>query len=68
MVTDVPGERIRKILVDEDCISEPDRSVENPDNFDLLKTQAICAAQIALKGALALQESRKSQSDELITG
>ena len=36
---DVPGERIRKSLVYGDCISQPDRNVENPDNSDLLETQ-----------------------------
>ena len=33
---DVPGGRIREILVYEDCISQPDRTVEKPDNSDLL--------------------------------
>jgi len=33
---DVPGERIKEILVYERCISQPDRNVENPDNSDLL--------------------------------
>jgi hypothetical protein len=37
---DVPGERIREILVYEDCISQPDRNVENPDNSDLLETRS----------------------------
>jgi hypothetical protein len=46
---DVPGERIREILVYEDCISQPDRSVENPDNSDLLQTQSVCTAQIKLQ-------------------
>jgi len=36
---DVPGERIRKILVYGDCISQPDRNVENPDNSDLPTNQ-----------------------------
>ena len=48
---DVPGERIREILVYEDCISQPDRNVENPDNSDLLPAQSACAGQIELKRA-----------------
>jgi len=47
---DVPGERIKKILVYKDCISQPNRNVENPDNSDLLQIQSACAAQIELKG------------------
>jgi hypothetical protein len=42
---DVPGERIREILVYEGCISQPDRNVENPDNSDLLA----CIAQKSLE-------------------
>jgi hypothetical protein len=34
----VPGERIRKILVYDDCTSQPNWSVENPDNSDLPET------------------------------
>ena len=45
---DVPGERIRETLVYEDCISQPDRNVENPDDSDLLKTQSNCKACIGL--------------------
>jgi hypothetical protein len=45
---DVPGERIREILVYEDCISQPDWKVENPDNSDLPTTQSARAAQIEL--------------------
>jgi hypothetical protein len=48
---DVPGERIREILVYEDCISQPDWNVENPDNSDLPTTQSACAAQIELTHA-----------------
>ena len=48
---DVPGERIREILVYADWISQPDRNVENPDNSDLPTTRSACAAQIELKRA-----------------
>jgi hypothetical protein len=34
---DVPGGRIRRILVYKESISHPDRNVENPDDSDLLK-------------------------------
>jgi hypothetical protein len=48
---DVPGERIREILVYEDCISQPDWNVENPDNSDLPETPSVGTAQIELKRA-----------------
>ena len=49
MVTTFRGSALKQILVYEDCISQPDRNVENPDNSDLLPTQSACAAQIELK-------------------
>jgi hypothetical protein len=48
---DVPGERIREILVYEDCISQPDWNVENPDNSDLPETHQTVRHKIELERA-----------------
>jgi hypothetical protein len=37
MVTTFRGSALKQILVYEDCISQPNRNVENPDNSDLLQ-------------------------------
>ena len=36
-MTTFRGSALKQILVYEDCISQPNRNVENPDNSDLLQ-------------------------------
>jgi hypothetical protein len=59
----VPGERIRKILVYDDCISQPNWSVENPDNSDLLKNSIHLRGAYRRQVTPSPQKSRKSRSD-----